>query len=109
MTSTALPRYVGARHGGDDDERGDFNVAAQLGSLLAYARRRGLPFATAWDEALACVTWPSAGHAENWVVALKQTRDEWESAYQREPSSAAHAKALQALIDAADWADHRGR
>lgn len=76
----------------------------QLVPLMADARRRGLEFEAAWEEALrpgktivmsttqgapeTALRWPTdKTEREGWRVALKASREMWRRAYERRPAT----------------------
>jgi hypothetical protein len=69
---------------------------------LEDARRRGLSFEDAWQEAMAGVRFPHGGGTTDvhgryaWREALSETREAWRSAYEGEPAEPG-VQALAAL------------
>lgn len=62
---------------------------AELRRALAELRDQGVPFPEAWPRAWRSVRWPhTSEEAKAWRQALVATRDEWQAAYERAPSSA---------------------
>jgi hypothetical protein len=56
--------------------------AAQLAGLLATARERHQPFPDAWAESLQRVCWPAGDARTEWQRALRDTRHEFQNAYE---------------------------
>ena len=51
--------------------------------FLLAAREDGVPFARAWEQAMAAIP-PDAPERRDWLVALEATRGAWNVAYSRE-------------------------
>jgi hypothetical protein len=77
-----------------------------LATALLYARRRGLPFEEAWEEALPTVYPNDSAMRTQWRDALTGTKEEWRAAYEGRPT--AFSRAAPALLPVLSGGDQDG-
>jgi hypothetical protein len=61
--------------------------AVQMRETLARLRSNGLPFELAWMKAMRAMRWPHPTvDRREWRALLAEHKDEWQAAYERQPS-----------------------
>lgn len=78
----------------------------QLREGLAKRRREGARFGHAWRDPWAEIEWPEPKYdAAEWRYALRETKGEWQRAFESQPPGALAAQ-VTTLRQMREWSEH---